>query len=446
LTQFGELSLWIALLMAAWCTTLAVQGALMRRPAFTESGVRGLYVSLIFTAFAGAALMTAFVFGDYAVRVVAMHSGLNNALLERASAFWSAGAGVWMLLSLLIAVVASVAARGSMRVDADRTLAAWTVAMLGLTVFAALAVTAFKQNPFALFPRVPSDGRGLDPVFRNPAMVIQPPLMLLGMACAVVSLAATLATVIRRRGADAFAGAFADRPRTFARVAWTLLSAAFLLGAHWAYISPGLQSRVQGTRLVIGSGAAWIVMTLFLVGAEVRDRRSRRAAAMAVRRRAGWVFVACGAVLCGIVLAAHPRWKNYDAQIDDGSQYRAKDPWGHDWTFTSQGASRLERPGDDVTALALLPTRDGVRQPFLSSESRQYYGPGGLDIYPAQTVPAIRRTLAQDLFVVLSDAGEGHAVLRISFRPLAELAWPGGVLLALGGLLLFWPPRPENAA
>ena len=441
MTQFGALSLWIALLMAAWCTTLAVQGALMRRPAFTESGVRGLYVSFVFTAFAAAALMTAFVFGDYAVRLVAMHSGLNNALLERASAFWSAGAGVWMLLSLLLAAAASVAARGAMRRDADRTLAAWTVATLGLAVFTALAVTAFRQNPFALFPRVPTDGRGLDPLFRNSAMVIQPPLMLLGAACAVVSLAATIARAIRRGG-----GVFSGPPRTFALISWALLSAALLLGAHWAYVSPGLQSRVQGTPMVIGSGVAWIAMTLFLIVAHVRDNRFPRAGAAVARRRAGWVLAAFGAVLCAIVLAAHPRWKNYDAQIDDGSQYRARDAWGHEWTFTSQGASRLERPGDDVTALALLPTRDGVRQPFLSSESRQYYGPGGLDVYPAQTVPAIRRGLAQDLFVVLSDATEGHAVLRISFRPLAELAWPGGVLLALGGLLLFWPPRSENAA
>jgi cytochrome c biogenesis factor len=266
--------------------------------------------------------------------------------------------------------------------------------------------------------------------------------MLLGAACAVASLAMVIACVIRRHGADVFSG----RTRTFGLVSWTLLSAASLLGAFWSYVSPGLQSRVQGTPMVIGSGVAWIVMTLFLIAAHVSDNRSPRGAATVARRRAGWMLAAFGAVLCAVVLAAHPRWKNYDAQIDDGSQYRAKDAWGHDWIFTSQGASRLERPGDDVTALALLPTRDGVRQPFLSSESRQYYGPGGLDIYPAQTVPAIRRALAQDLVVVLSDAGEGHAVLRISFRPLAELAWPGGVLLALGGLMLFWPPRTENAA
>jgi hypothetical protein len=164
-----------------------------------------------------------------------------------------------------------------------------------------------------------------------------------------------------------------------------------------------------------------------------------------MRRRAGRFVGAAGLALCLAPLAARPLTRNYDAQIGDGERYRAKDAWGREWTFTSEGLSRLEREGDDVVSLALMPTRDGKRQPFVASESRQYYGAGGLDIYPAQTVPGIRSTIAQDLFVVLADAGEGRAVLRISFRPLVELLWTGGVLLTVGGLLLFWPPRPEYA-
>ena len=87
-----------------------------------------------------------------------------------------------------------------------------------------------------------------------------------------------------------------------------------------------------------------------------------------------------------------------------------------------------------------------MRQPFVASESRQYYAAGGLDVYEPETVPGVRSSLAQDLWVVLSDAGEGRAVLRIGFRPLAELAWTGGVLLTLGGILLFWPPGAADAA
>jgi cytochrome c biogenesis factor len=187
---------------------------------------------------------------------------------------------------------------------------------------------------------------------------------------------------------------------------------------------------------VLAAAGAWTVMTLVLVAAEVR---ARAAQPPAFRRRVARLLAGCGAALCAAALAVSPRTKNYDAQIDDGSRYAATDSWGHAWTFTSQGESRIERPGDDVIALVLLPTRDGVRQPFLSSESRQYFGAGGLDIYSPQIVPAVQRGLMQDLFVVLADAEGGRSVVRISFRPLVELAWAGGVLLVFAGALFFWP-------
>lgn len=442
MTQFGQLSLWIALLMAAWCATLATQGALLRRTALVRSAARGLCVSLAFTSFSAVALAAAFMDGDYSLRYVATHSGENVEALYKFCAFWSGTPGALLLGSLMACAVGSTAALGAMRRDADRARAAWTVAFVGLAVGATLTVTAFNANPFALLPRVAADGRGLDPIFRNPAMMIQPPLLLLGMACAFVPLALLAAGSIRR----GFGGTLLARVRQWSVAAWGLLSAAFVLGAHWSYVSPGLRARTERTPAVVGAAAAWLTMLVVLVALEMRGRAHvARTAGESARRRGGAVLAACGALLCVVTFCARPLTRDYNAQIDDGAKYSATDAWGHRWTFTSQGESRLERLGDDVTQLALLPTRDGVRQPFVSSESRAYYGPQGLDIYPAQTIPAVRSTVAQDLYVVLSDVTEGHAVLRISFRPLVELAWAGGVLFALGGVLFFWPARTEYA-
>ena len=47
--------------------------------------------------------------------------------------------------------------------------------------------------------------------------------------------------------------------------------------------------------------------------------------------------------------------------------------------------------------------------------------------------------------MVLSDAGDGRAMLRISFLPLVRLAWVGGLALMIGGLLIFWPVAAERA-
>jgi cytochrome c biogenesis factor len=442
LTQLGELSLWIALLMAAWCTTLAVQGALMRRVALTESGGRGLHASLFFAVLAAAGLVAAFLGDDFSLRYVAMHSSANTGTYYKVCAFWADREGQLLLASLSFAAAGSAAVLIVSRRDTDRVRAAWTVAALGLILTAMLAATAFEANPFALVARAPEDGRGLDPVLRNPAMLLQPPLMLLGVASSAVAL--TLAMVaLMRWGSN---GWFTARLRASALFSWCVLAAALLLGMHWDYVSPGLRAARAGSVAVTAGAVAFLALSVFLVAVELRRPvRSAISEADLMRRRAGRVLAALGVVLCVAALAARPLSKEYAAQIGDGEQYRARDAWGREWTFTSQGASRMEREGNDVIALALLPTRDGVRQPFIASESRQYYGAGGLDIFPPQVVPGIRSTLTQDLFVMLADAGEGRAVLLISFKPLVELAWMGGVLMALGGLLLFWPTRSEFA-
>jgi cytochrome c biogenesis factor len=442
MTQLGELSLWIALLMAAWCATLAAQGALLHRESLTASGARGLYASFFFLALAAAGLVAAFAGDDFSLLYVALHSSENVERYYKTCAFWSGLPGQLLLASLMLAGAGSAAAWRRLRHDRDRVRAAWTVAALGLVLVAVLAAVAFVANPFALVGRAPEDGRGLDPILRHPLMALQPPLMLLGVACAAVPLALAAPALARRRLDDALLAEM----RATALGAWGLLSAAFLLAARWSYVSPGLRAIGAGSPAVITSAIAWLALTLWLVVVELRHAiRTPLSYADRMRRRAGRLLAGVGTALCLSMFATRPLAREYDVQINDGDLYRAKDAWGRQWTFTSQGASRLEREGDDVTAVALMPTRDGVRQPFVASESRQYYGAGGLDIYPAQVVPGIRSTFAQDLVVVLADAGEGRAVLRISFKPLVEFGWTGGVLLEIGLLLLFWPPQARYA-
>lgn len=443
MTQLGELSLWIALLMAAWCTTLAAQGALMRRAALMASGARGLHAALFFTALAQAGLMAAFVRDDFSLRYVAMHSSDNGETFYKVCAAWAGPEGELLLASLSMALAGSVAVRVAARRDADRVRAAWTVATLGLVTSAMLAWTAFGANPFTPLPRLAEDGRGLEPILQHPAMMMQQPLMLLGDAFGGVALAMAFAALIT----GGIRGAQFTRVRAFALAAFGLLSASFIVGARWMYVSPGLRVFRAGTPAVVASVAVWTMVTAFLAIVEIRAAsQAPHSEADMLRMRAGRVLAAAGALLLIAGIAAGARTRSFDAQIADGGRFEAKDAWGHAWVFTSQGASRMERQGYDVIALGLLPTRDGVRQPFVTSESREYYTGSGLDVYPAQTVPGIRSTLAQDLFVVLSDIGDGGAVLRISFRPLVELVWAGSVLLAVGGLLLFWPPHVEQPA
>jgi len=61
----GELSLWVALLMAAWSTTVSFAGGATRRADLTDSGVRGLYATFAMFLLAWVGLWTALLTKDF---------------------------------------------------------------------------------------------------------------------------------------------------------------------------------------------------------------------------------------------------------------------------------------------------------------------------------------------------------------------------------------------
>ncbi|HVT40924.1 MAG TPA: cytochrome c-type biogenesis CcmF C-terminal domain-containing protein, partial [Gemmatimonadaceae bacterium] len=138
--------------------------------------------------------------------------------------------------------------------------------------------------------------------------------------------------------------------------------------------------------------------------------------------------------------------KSYDLALRDGETTPATDAWGVQWTFTSQGASRIERPSYLLTSVALLPTRAGARQRFITSELREFYD----DLDRRQDVPelvaGIRRSIAQDVYVTVPEVGEGSVVLRIRFNPLVSFAWIGAGLVIVGVIAASFPSLPHPTA
>ncbi|MFC2059770.1 cytochrome c-type biogenesis CcmF C-terminal domain-containing protein [Chloroflexota bacterium] len=58
------------------------------------------------------------------------------------------------------------------------------------------------------------------------------------------------------------------------------------------------------------------------------------------------------------------------------------------------------------------------------------------------TEVAIRSTLLEDLYVILSGVSEdGSTAFKVLVNPLVSWIWIGGVILILGGLITFWPDR-----
>ena len=63
---------------------------------------------------------------------------------------------------------------------------------------------------------------------------------------------------------------------------------------------------------------------------------------------------------------------------------------------------------------------------------------------PCNRIFGIYEMQSQDVYLVLAGVNNGRAEVRINFNPLVVWVWHGGVLMALGGLLVMWPQSEKK--
>jgi cytochrome c-type biogenesis protein CcmF len=204
--------------------------------------------------------------------------------------------------------------------------------------------------------------------------------------------------------------------------------------------------------LLAGFVGATIVME-FWKGATARMRMHGEAAPIALlrlvgrnRRRYGGYVVHLGIVVLFAAFAGLAFKKEFDITLDAGESYRARDPWGHDWVFTSQGVSRYEELNRNTVAVVLEATKDGKPAGLIKTEKRQHVDSRGVPTFEPSTEVGIRESAQQDVYVTLAGiSGENTAELRVTFNPLVVWVWAGGMMMAFGGIIVMWP-QAERAA
>src|SRR3990172_6992489 len=233
MTELGQLSCWVALLMAVWGAALSCVGALTKRGAFVASGSRGVHAAALFVTLASAGLGWALLTGDFSLRYVAAFTNEVLPLGYRLSAFWAGRAGSTLLAALLLSACVPVAVAAARR--RDGAVAPWVTTALGAALALLLSALAAGAAPFGRFDVAPVDGRGLDPALQHPGMAILRPLAYLGYAATLVALAHALAAFASRR----LEGPSPSGVRPWLIAAWCALGASVLLALRVGYAEPG---------------------------------------------------------------------------------------------------------------------------------------------------------------------------------------------------------------
>ena len=191
----------------------------------------GLFAAFVTVAIG--ALTVAMVNSDFRIAYVAHYSERALPVGYKLAAVWAGQEGSVLLWAWLLAVMSYlfVATRRDLKGREGAAVVATVAVVCGF--FAALLL--FAANPFKLVDVVPADGRGLNPLLQDPAMIAHPPVLFLGYAGFTMPFALLIgALVAGRRDNQWIVGT-----RRWTIASWLFLTAGILLGAQWAYIELG---------------------------------------------------------------------------------------------------------------------------------------------------------------------------------------------------------------
>ena len=263
----GELSLWVALLMAAWGTTVGFAGGFTRRADLVASAERALYATFGFVLLAAIGLWTALLTSNFSFEYVAAYTSANLPSIYKFTAFWGGQSGSLLLWVLILSLYAAIVVLSNRR--RNRELMPWVMGVLAAIELFFLATITFGSNPYQRLSWLPPDGTGLNPQLQNPFMAAHPPNLYLGYIATSVPFAFAVAALITRRLDTQWLAAV----RRWSLLSWFFLTIGITLGMWWAYVELGWGGYWAWDPVENASFLPWLTGTAFLHSIMVQEKR-----------------------------------------------------------------------------------------------------------------------------------------------------------------------------
>jgi cytochrome c-type biogenesis protein CcmF len=265
--EVGQFALIMALLLALTQATVPMIGAARGLRSWMAVAAPAGQAQFVFIAIAFCCLGYSFITNDFTVLNVATNSNSQLPLHYRLAATWGSHEGsllLWALMLGLWTVAVTLFSRHLPEAMVARVLSVMGIISVGFLLFMLLT-----SNPFdRLFPAA-ADGRDLNPLLQDPAMVIHPPMLYMGYVGFSVAFAFALSALIGGR-LDA---TWARWSRPWTTVAWMFLTCGIALGSWWAYYELGWGGWWFWDPVENASFMPWLVGTALIHSLAVTEKR-----------------------------------------------------------------------------------------------------------------------------------------------------------------------------
>ena len=265
--EIGQFALIIALFLALTQAVLPLYGASSGNPTWIALAAPLGQAQFVFVVIAFGCLAYSFITNDFSVLNVASNSNSQLPLHYRLAASWGSHEGSLLLWTLMLALWTVAVSLFSRHLPEEMT--ARVLSVMGIISVGFLLFMLLTSNPFnRLFP-VPPDGRDLNPLLQDPAMVAHPPMLYMGYVGFSVAFAFAIAALIGGR-LDA---TWARWSRPWTTVAWMFLTCGIALGSFWAYYELGWGGWWFWDPVENASFMPWLVGTALIHSLAVTEKR-----------------------------------------------------------------------------------------------------------------------------------------------------------------------------
>ncbi len=267
LPELGQLSLILALCLAACQAFFALAGTQTGRPGWMAVGPTAAVGQLAFVAISFGLLSWSFLSNDFSLVYVASHSNTKLPEIYRLAAVWGGHEGSLLLWALVLAVWTMAVVLFGKRLPAD--MYTRIIGVMGGVSIGFLAFILFTSNPFLRLSPIPVDGNDLNPLLQDPAMALHPPMLYIGYVGFSVAFAFAVAALLGGRVDQEWA----RWARPWTTTAWVFLTIGIALGSWWAYYELGWGGWWFWDPVENASFMPWLVGTALMHSLAVTEKR-----------------------------------------------------------------------------------------------------------------------------------------------------------------------------
>ncbi len=206
---------------------------------------------------------------DYSFQYV--YENVDNTLsfVYTLTAFWGGREGALLFWELIIAVSGVIYMfTPGYTLLAPRTRLYFWMFFLAIQGFFLLLLTCWS-NPFIQMIPAPHDGRGLNPLLRNPGMIFHPPLLFLGFGMYAIPASCALSAFLASEQKS-----WITASRNWNILSWLFLTAGIILGGWWSYMELGWGGYWAWDPVENASLIPWFAGTAVLHTSIIESRRN----------------------------------------------------------------------------------------------------------------------------------------------------------------------------